>query len=65
MHTLLLDSEDVRANAPMGQLISALEDAFGAYQRDDAQMPAKSYIDLPQYNGDFRSMPAYLNVRGD
>jgi alanine dehydrogenase len=65
MHTLLLDSEDVRANAPMGQLISALEDAFGAYQRGDAQMPAKSYIDLPQYNGDFRSMPAYLNVRDD
>jgi alanine dehydrogenase len=65
MHTLLLDSDDVRANAPMEQLISAVEDAFGAYQRGDAQMPAKSYIDLPQYNGDFRSMPAYLNVRGE
>jgi len=26
-------------------------------------MPAKSYIDLPEYNGDFRSMPAYLDVR--
>jgi alanine dehydrogenase len=23
-------------------------------------MPAKSYIDLPEYNGDFRSMPAYM-----
>jgi len=65
MHTLLLDSDDVRANAPMIDLISALEDAFGAYQRGDAQMPAKSYIDLPEYNGDFRSMPAYLNVRGE
>ena len=65
MHTLLLDSDDVRENAPMVDLISALEDAFGAYQRGDAQMPAKSYIDLPQYNGDFRSMPAYLNVRSD
>ena len=63
MHTLLLDSEDVRANAPMADLIAAIEDAFGAYQRGDAQMPAKSYIDLPQYNGDFRSMPAYLSVR--
>jgi len=65
MHTLLLDSDAVRANAPMGELIAALEDAFGAYQRGDAQMPAKSYIDLPEYNGDFRSMPAYLRVRGD
>ena len=63
MHTLLLDSDDVRANAPMSQLIAALEAAFGAYQRGDAQMPAKSYINLPQYNGDFRSMPAYLSVR--
>ena len=65
MHTLLLDSDDVRANAPMVDLIAALEDAFGAYQRGDAQMPAKSYIDLPAYNGDFRSMPAYLRVRSD
>jgi len=65
MHTLLLDSDDVRANAPMEQLISAVEDAFGAYQRGDAQMPAKSYIDLQEYNGDFRSMPAYLNVRAE
>mgnify|MGYP006291354483 CR=1 FL=1 len=65
MHTLLLDSDDVRANAPMTELVSALEDAFAAYQRGDAKMPAKSYIDLPEYNGDFRSMPAYLHVRGD
>ena len=65
MHTLLLDSDDVKANAPMARLISALEDAFGAYQRGDAQMPPKSYIDLPQYNGDFRSMPAYLRVWAD
>jgi alanine dehydrogenase len=25
-------------------------------------MPAKSYIELPRYNGDFRSMPAYLDA---
>ena len=65
MHTLLLDSDDVRANAPTERLIAAVEAAFGADERGDAQMPAKSYIDLPQYNGDFRSMPAYLRVRGD
>ncbi|TQQ81341.1 ornithine cyclodeaminase family protein [Halonotius terrestris] len=65
MHTLLLDSDDVRANAPMAAVIPAVEAAFGAYERGDAQMPAKSYIDLPQYNGDFRSMPAYLSVDGD
>ena len=60
MQTLLLTSEDVEANAPMADVIAAVEAAFAAYARGDAQMPAKSYIDLPQYNGDFRSMPAYL-----
>jgi len=63
MHTLLLDNEDIQANAPMDELIVAIEAAFAAYERGDAQMPPKSYIDLPQYNGDFRSMPAYLSVR--
>jgi alanine dehydrogenase len=65
MHTLLLDSDDVDDNTPFPELIVAVEEAFAAYERGDAQMPPKSYIDLPQYNGDFRSMPAYLNVRGD
>jgi alanine dehydrogenase len=62
MHTLLLDSDDVDENTSYPELIAAVEDAFAAYERGDAQMPAKSYIDLPQYNGDFRSMPAYLRV---
>ena len=62
METLLLDSEAVHANADMTELVPAIEDAFAAYQHGNAQMPAKSYIDLPQYNGDFRSMPAYLDA---
>ncbi|WP_232703479.1 ornithine cyclodeaminase family protein [Halobacterium wangiae] len=62
METLLLNKEDVDVNTPMPELISAVEDAFAAYENGDAQMPAKSYIDLPQYNGDFRSMPAYLDA---
>ena len=62
METLLLSSEDVDENTRMGDVIAAIEDAFAAYARGNAQMPAKSYIDLPTYNGDFRSMPAYLEV---
>jgi alanine dehydrogenase len=62
MQTLLLNSEDVHRNTEMAELIAAIEDAFAAYHRGDAQMPPKSYIDLPQYNGDFRSMPAYLDA---
>jgi len=60
METLLLDRADVRANVRMDELIRAVADAFAAHERGDAVMPAKSYVDLPQYGGDFRSMPAYL-----
>ncbi|MFC6731439.1 MULTISPECIES: ornithine cyclodeaminase family protein [unclassified Haladaptatus] len=64
METLLLNREAVDENTQMSELIQAIEDAFAAYERGDAQMPAKSYIDLPQYNGDFRSMPAYIKADG-
>jgi alanine dehydrogenase len=62
MGTLMLNAADVMANARMAELIGAIEDAFAAYEHGDAQMPAKSYIDLPQYDGDFRSMPAYVDA---
>ncbi|WP_265109239.1 ornithine cyclodeaminase family protein [Halosolutus halophilus] len=62
MNTLLLDSDDADEHARLDDVIGAVERAFGAYERGNAQMPAKSYIDLPQYNGDFRSMPAYLDT---
>ncbi|MFW5964447.1 MAG: ornithine cyclodeaminase family protein [Natronomonas sp.] len=60
METLLLNRDDVGENARMEEVIVAVEEAFAAYQYGDVQMPAKSYIDLPEYNGDFRSMPAYM-----
>ncbi|OYR82159.1 ornithine cyclodeaminase family protein, partial [Halorubrum ezzemoulense] len=60
MQTLLLNADDVDENAEMDRVIDAVRGAFTAYERGDAKMPAKSYIDLPEYNGDFRSMPAYL-----
>jgi len=62
METLLLGREAVDQNTPMRELVGAVEDAFAAYERGDARMPAKSYIDLPEYNGDFRSMPAYMDA---
>ena len=64
MQTLLLDPDDVAASTALPEVIDAVEDAFGAYARGDTQMPAKSYIDLPQYSGDFRSMPAYIETDG-
>jgi alanine dehydrogenase len=65
METLLLDPEDVRESASMAQIIDAVEGAFVADAQGDTQMPAKSYIDLPEHDGDFRSMPAYIDTRGD
>ena len=62
MDTLLLDREAVDANARMDEVTDAVSAAFAAYERGDARMPAKSYIDLPEYNGDFRSMPAYMDA---
>lgn len=62
MLTRILDSDAVAEAADIAEITSAVEDAFGAYQRNDVLMPAKSYIDLPQYNGDFRSMPAYVEA---
>ncbi len=62
METLLLNPDAVEENAEMAEIIVAVEEAFAAYEADRVQMPAKSYIDLPKYNGDFRSMPAYLDA---
>ena len=65
MQSLLLDPDAVAASADYPAVIDAVEAGFGAYARGDAQMPAKSYIDLPQYDGDFRSMPAYIDATAE
>ncbi|WP_299262924.1 ornithine cyclodeaminase family protein [Halorientalis sp.] len=62
METLLLNPAAVEESAQLPAVVDAVEGAFAAYARGDARMPAKSYIDLPQYDGDFRSMPAYLGT---
>ncbi|MFC7072686.1 ornithine cyclodeaminase family protein [Halovenus rubra] len=62
MQTVILDAEDVTESTQIAEVIDAVEGAFGAYARGDVQMPAKSYVDLPQYDGDFRSMPAYIET---
>jgi alanine dehydrogenase len=62
METILLGPDAVQAAADIDEVVGAVEDAFAADARGDVQMPAKSYVDLPQYNGDFRSMPAYMDA---
>jgi alanine dehydrogenase len=62
METLLLDADAVDAHSPTTAVVDAVEAAFAAHARGDTVMPAKSYVDLPRYDGDFRSMPAYLDA---
>jgi alanine dehydrogenase len=62
METLLLDDETILEHTPMTDLVPAVEDAFGAHARGNAVMPAKTYVDLPRCDGDFRAMPAYLDA---
>jgi len=60
--TTIVSSRDVEEHLEMADLVPTIEAAFAAYENGTAQMPPKSYVDLPQYNGDFRSMPAYLQT---
>jgi len=58
MKTLILSAADVETVADMALATTAVEEAFLAYGRGEAQMPAKVYLDLPDIGGDFRAMPA-------
>ncbi len=62
METRILDSDDVIETVSLPALTEAVEQAFAAYSRGDVRMPAKSYIDLDRYDGDFRAMPAYVEA---
>lgn len=59
--TLLLSRSDVRALLSMEAAIVAVESAFRAHGEGRAQMPPKVYLELDEYHGDLRAMPAYVD----
>jgi alanine dehydrogenase len=61
METLVLTQRDVRSVIQMTEAVSAVEQAFAAHGRGEAMMPAKVYLSLDHYHGDFRAMPAYMS----
>ncbi len=63
METLILTHRDVRALLDMPRAVEAVEQAFAAYARGEARMPAKVYLDLPEHQGDFRAMPSLMGDR--
>jgi ornithine cyclodeaminase/alanine dehydrogenase len=44
----------------MGAAIGAMEGVFAAMARGEARMPPKVYIQLEEFGGDFRAMPASM-----
>lgn len=58
MPTLVLTQSEVRSVLTMEKAVPAVEEAFAAFGRGEARMPAKVYLDLPEHAGDFRAMPA-------
>jgi alanine dehydrogenase len=64
LDTLLLTDEEVRGLLSMGEVLEAVEMAFGQKGLGSVQMPAKSYLHFKRFNGDLRTMPSYLEELG-
>lgn len=62
--TLILDRKTVLSLLDMKSTVSAVEKIFAQYGLGRAVMPPKIYLDLPQFNGDFRAMPAFAQSAG-
>jgi alanine dehydrogenase len=58
--TLILTNSEVWRLIDMPEALKAVENAFMLYGKNLVQMPAKIYLHLGKYNGDFRAMPAYI-----
>ena len=58
---LTLSSYEVEGLLSMSEALEAVENAFKLEVEAEAIMPPKLYLDLPEYHGDFRAMPAYIN----
>lgn len=60
MEILWLSEEDVKGSLSMEGTMEAVEEAFREAGRGTVQMPPKSYLIYKKYDGDLRTMPAYL-----
>jgi alanine dehydrogenase len=58
---LLLGRREIEELLSMGEALKAVERSFKLQTEGTAIMPSKLYLNLPQYQGDFRAMPAYID----
>ena len=57
---LLISEDDVNDILTMDDALQAVEEALREKGSNKVQMPAKTYISFKKYEGDFRTMPSYL-----
>jgi len=57
----VLDRNNIEKLLSMDETLKAVEHAFKLEAEGKAIMPPKLYLDLPDYHGDFRAMPAYID----
>lgn len=57
---VFLTDSKIRELITIPQALRISEQAFKAHGQNKVQMPAKIYLHLDNYRGDFRAMPAYL-----
>jgi len=58
---LLLSRSEVEELLSMGEVLKAVEHSFRLEAEGSVHAPPKLYLDLPEYHGDFRAMPAYID----
>jgi alanine dehydrogenase len=58
---LLLNRNEIEELLSMADAIRVVEYSFKIQAKAMTIMPPKLYLDLPEYQGDFRAMPAYIN----
>jgi len=61
LKTLLLSRREVEQQLSMAEILEVVENAFKLKAQGKAIMPCKIYLELPEYHGDFRAMPAYID----
>jgi alanine dehydrogenase len=57
----LLGRSEIEELLSMGEALKAVEHSFRLNTEGGTIMPPKLYLNLPQYQGDFRTMPVYID----
>ncbi len=56
----ILSAADVRKALPMKQAIEVMKDAYAQLSANQATVPLRTHLDIPEYNGGTLIMPVYL-----